>query len=104
MSQHECRSPQTKAGLLRRYVRNVKTRSCTSDFLLLMDVNGWINGECAECPPPHLNVSDCFTCSHPSKGENCTRDRSEIVRVNGPLEFVEKLEVKIEDLENLWIS
>jgi hypothetical protein len=34
-----------------------------------MVVNGWINNECAECSPPHLNISDCFTRSHPSKGE-----------------------------------
>jgi hypothetical protein len=52
------------------------------DFLLLIDVNEWINNECAECVLPHLNIRDWFTRSHPSKGENRTRNRSEIARVN----------------------
>jgi hypothetical protein len=39
------------------------------DFLLLIDVNEWINNGCAERVPPHLNIRDCSTRSHPSKGE-----------------------------------
>ena len=54
------------------------------DFLLLTDVNEWINNECAECAFPRLNIRDWFTRSHPSNGENRTRNRSEIARVNGP--------------------
>jgi hypothetical protein len=54
-------------------------------FLLLIDVNEWIHNECAECVLPHPNICDWFARSHPSKGENRTRNRSEIARVNGPL-------------------
>ena len=57
----------------------------TSDFLLLMDVNEWINNESAECVFPYLNICDWFTRSHPSEGENRTRNRSEVARVNWPL-------------------
>ena len=39
-------------------------------FLLLRDVNEWIDNECSEFMIPHLNISNCFTRSHPSKGEN----------------------------------
>ncbi len=35
------------------------------DFLLLIDVNEWINNECAEGMLPHLNICDWFTRSHP---------------------------------------
>jgi hypothetical protein len=38
-------------------------------FLLLIDVNEWIDDECAECVLPHLNIRDWFTRSHLS-GEN----------------------------------
>jgi hypothetical protein len=47
-------------------------------------VNEWIDNECAECVHPYLNISDWFTCSHLSKGENRTRNRK-IARVNRPL-------------------
>ena len=46
------------------------------DFVLLMDVNEWINNECPECVLPHLSICDWITRSHPSKGENRTRNRS----------------------------
>jgi hypothetical protein len=42
----------------------------SSPFVLLTDVNEWINNECAECTLPYLNIRDCLTRSHPSKGEN----------------------------------
>ena len=29
-----------------------------SDFLLLMDVKGWINNKCFGCMIPHLNISN----------------------------------------------
>jgi hypothetical protein len=48
----------------------------SGDFLLLVNVNEWINNECAECALPHLNIRDWFTRSHPLKGENRTRNRS----------------------------
>jgi hypothetical protein len=51
-----------------------------------MDVNEWINNECAESMLSHLNIPNWFTHSHPSKAENHPRNRSEIARVNGPLE------------------
>ena len=51
-----------------------------------MDVNEWINNECAESMLPHLNIPNWFTHSHLSKGKNHARNRSEITRVNGPLE------------------
>jgi acyl carrier protein phosphodiesterase len=35
---------------------------------------------------PHPNIRDWFTRSHPSKRENRTRNRSEIARVNGPID------------------
>jgi hypothetical protein len=43
------------------------------DFPLLMDVEEWINIECAACMFPLVNIRDCFTHSHPSKGENHIR-------------------------------
>ncbi len=46
-------------------------------FFLLIDVNEWINNECAGCMLRHLNICDWFTCSHPSKGEHRTRNRIE---------------------------
>ena len=48
-------------------------------FHLLMDVNEWIDNECAEFVLPHMNIRDWCIRSHPSKGENC----SEIARVDG---------------------
>jgi hypothetical protein len=54
------------------------------DFLLLTDVNESINNETAECVLPQLIIRGCFTPSHPSNGENRTRNRSEISRANGP--------------------
>ena len=56
-------------------------------FVLLIDVNEWIDNECAECVLPHPNIHDWFTWSHRSKGENRTRNCSEIARVNGPYNF-----------------
>jgi hypothetical protein len=43
------------------------------DFPLLMDAKEWINIECAACMFPLVNIRDCFTHSHPSKGENHIR-------------------------------
>ena len=40
-------------------------------FLLLLDVNVWIDKECSECVISHLNIYNQFTDSHPLKGENC---------------------------------
>ena len=57
----------------------------TSDFLLSIDVNEWINNQCLKSVLPHLNICDWFTHSHLSRGENRTRNRSKIARVNGPL-------------------
>ena len=51
-------------------------------YLLLTDVNEWINGECSKCRIPHLNISKLFTHSHPSKGENSRK----ISNVNKTLE------------------
>ena len=51
--------------------RPVNTIFCC-DFLLLIDVNKWINNECDECVLPYLNIRDWFARSHPSKGENHT--------------------------------
>jgi hypothetical protein len=56
-----------------------------------MDVNEWIHNECAECVLPRPNIRDWFTRSHPSKGENRTRNRSEIARVNWPYNHLHKL-------------
>ena len=33
-------------------------------FFLLMDVNEWINDECAECVLPRLNIRDCRFAVH----------------------------------------
>ncbi len=52
------------------------------DFHPLIDVNEWINDECAECMLRHLNICDWFTRSHPSNGENRTRNRSECSKCN----------------------
>ena len=41
-----------------------------------MDVNEGTNHECSECMMYHLNISDWFTRSHPSKEENRTRNRN----------------------------
>ena len=46
------------------------------DFLLLTDVNELIDSEYSECMISHLNISNCFTHSHPSKAENCDRNHS----------------------------
>ena len=37
-------------------------------FLLLIDVNDWINNECCEGVASHQNISDWSTRSRPSKG------------------------------------
>jgi predicted Zn-dependent protease len=68
--------------------QQVMVGSCCCDFLLLIDVNEWINNECDECVLPHLNICDWFTRSHPSKGENRTRIRSENARVNGACSLI----------------
>jgi hypothetical protein len=52
---------------------------------VFLDVIEWINDECAECVwcvLLRLNIRDWFTRSHPSKGENRTRNGTEIARVN----------------------
>ena len=54
------------------------------DFLLLIDVNEWINNECAECMLPHLNICGWFTCSHPLKEENRTKTNRSESCVNVP--------------------
>ena len=46
------------------------------DFLLLTDVKEWISNECSEYRFLPLNIRVWFTHSHPSKGENRTRNRS----------------------------
>ena len=46
------------------------------DFPLLIDVNESIYNECAECVLAHLYIRERFTRSHPSKGENRTRNSS----------------------------
>jgi hypothetical protein len=48
------------------------------DFLLLIDVNEWINKECGECVLPHLNIRDWFICQK-------EKIALEIARVNGRL-------------------
>jgi hypothetical protein len=59
-------------------VQEIMLIACSHEryFLLLTNVNEWINNECAECVLPHLNICDWFTRSHPLKGENRTRNRS----------------------------
>ena len=50
------------------------------DFLLLIDMNEWINNERAECVLPHLNIRYSFTRSHPSKGDRaCVIRRGVII-------------------------
>ena len=46
------------------------------DFLLLTDVNELIHNEYSECMISHLNISNWFTHSHPSKAENFDRNHS----------------------------
>ena len=53
------------------------------DFLPLMDVNEQNNNDVLSVFPLPANIRDWFTRSHPSKGENRTRSRSEIASVNG---------------------
>ena len=43
-------------------------------FLLLIDVNEWINNERSECMLLYVNFSNWFTRSHPSKGEHYSRN------------------------------
>jgi hypothetical protein len=50
-----------------------------------MDVNEWINNECAESMLPHIHSLPVYSFTSVKKGENITRNRSEIARVNGPL-------------------
>jgi hypothetical protein len=61
--------------------------SLRGDFLLLIDVNEWINNECAECALHHPNIREWFTRSHPSKGENRTRNRSQIRKCKRAFKF-----------------
>jgi hypothetical protein len=46
-------------------------------IILLIDVNECINNECVECVLPQLYMGNRFTHSHPSKGENRTRNHNE---------------------------
>jgi hypothetical protein len=64
-------------------------------FLLLIDVNEWINNECAECVLPHLNIRDWSTRSHPSKGESCTRNRSESCKCQRAFNNIARTEKKV---------
>jgi hypothetical protein len=61
------------------------------DFPLLIDVNEWINKICDECML-YQEHFDWFTGSHPSKGENRTR--------NGPCEQ----NMNKNEIENQYLS
>ena len=51
------------------------------DFLLLVDVNEWINNEQSECMFLYPSIRVWLTRSHPLKGENCTKYRSKSLQV-----------------------
>jgi hypothetical protein len=71
-------------------LRPVYTRC---DFLLLMDVNEWINYECSDegtCTP---NIHNSSTRSHASEGENRTRNRSKNCKCKQAIKCAVKLKM-----------
>ena len=50
-------------------LKTFRTSDFSCDFLLLIDVNEWIDKECAECMLLRLNIRVWFTRSHPLKVE-----------------------------------
>ena len=73
---------------LRKALRPIYTCNFPCDFLLLTDVKEWINNEYSEYMFLYLNICVWFIRSHPSKGENRTRNRAKVASVNQPLDSV----------------
>jgi hypothetical protein len=71
--------------------------------LLLIDVNEWIKNECAECMFPRLDICDWFVRSHPSKGENRTRNDSQSCKRNRPLSRRPRQKIVTAKLRHFYI-